>query len=128
VHHQSFRGAAKARKVAFMAVQDTAGNERTRRPHMAAALIVRHRVANFEAWKTVFDSMTDLRRSHGWKSALVYRDATDPNLVTIVNRVKDLAGAKAYGGSAELKAGMQKAGVQGPPEIFFVDEVEDRAY
>jgi hypothetical protein len=95
---------------------------------MAAALIVRHRVANFDAWKEVFDSMTDARRAHGWTSATVYRDAVDPNLVTIVNRVKDLDGAKRYGGSAELRAGMQKAGVQGAPEIFFLEEADHCAY
>ena len=95
---------------------------------MAAALIVRHRVANFETWKSVFDSMTDLRRSHGWTQATVYRDAADPNMVTIVNRVSDLDGAKRYGASPELRAGMQKGGVQGPPEIFFVEQADDRAY
>jgi hypothetical protein len=95
---------------------------------MAASLIVRHRVANFEAWKKVFDSMTDVRRAHGWTSAIVYRDASDPNVVTIVNRVKDLDGAKRYGASPELREGMQKAGVQGPPEVHFCEEIEDRAY
>jgi hypothetical protein len=95
---------------------------------MGAALIVRHRVADFEAWKAAFDSMEGIRRSHGWISAIVYRDATDPSVVTIVNRVRDLDGAKRYGASPELREGMQRAGVQGPPEIFFVDEVEERAY
>jgi hypothetical protein len=95
---------------------------------MTAALIVRHRVANFEAWKTVFDGMTDVRRSHGWISTHVYRDATDPNVVTIVNRVKDLDGAKRYGGSAELRTAMQQAGVQGAPEVSFVEEAEERRY
>jgi hypothetical protein len=95
---------------------------------MAAALIVRHRVANFDAWKTVFDSMTEVRRQHGWIATLVYRDAADPLMVTIVNRVKDLDGAKRYGSSPALKEGMQKAGVQGAPEIFFVEEAEERGY
>jgi hypothetical protein len=95
---------------------------------MAAALIVRHRVANFDNFKKAFDSMIDVRRAHGWTSAIVYRDGADPNIVTIVNRVKDLDGAKRYGGSAELRAGMEKAGVQGPPEIFFVEEVEEKSY
>lgn len=95
---------------------------------MAAALIVRHRVANFENWKKVFDSMVDIRRSHGWISAAVFRDAADPNIVTVVNRVKDVDGAKRYGGSPELRAGMEKAGVQGPPDVFFLEEVEDRKY
>ena len=95
---------------------------------MAAALIVRHRVANFDAWKSAFDSMTEIRRAHGWTQAIVYRDAADPNMVTIVNRVTDLEGAKRYGGSPELRAGMQKSGVQGPPEIFLVEQADDRAY
>jgi len=95
---------------------------------MAASLIVRHRVANFEEWKKVFDSMVDIRKSYGWLSAAVYRDATDPAIVTVVNRVKDIDGAKRYGGSAELRAGMHKAGVLGPPEVFFCEEIEQRAY
>ena len=93
-----------------------------------AALIVKHRVANFEAWKTQFDSMKPIRAKHGWLSTHVFRDATDPNVVTIVNRVRDLAGAKAYGASAELREGMAKAGVQGPPEISFVEDAADDAY
>ena len=95
---------------------------------MAAALIVRHRVANFENWKKAFDGMTEIRRAHGWTSTIVYRDASDPNLVTIVNRVKDVDGAKRYGSSPELRTAMQQAGVQGPPEIAFVEEVEERRY
>ena len=95
---------------------------------MTAALIVRHRVTNFDAWKTIFDSMTDLRQAHGWVSTVVRRDAADPNLVTILNRVKDLDGAKRYGSSPELRAAMENAGVQGPPEVIFAEEVEQRAY
>jgi hypothetical protein len=95
---------------------------------MAAALIVRHRVASFEKWQEVFDSFFDVRRNHGWLSAIVYRDATDPLMVTIVNRVKDLDGAKRYGSSAGLKESMQLAGVLGVPEVFFVDEAEERSY
>ncbi len=95
---------------------------------MAAALIVRHRVANFEEWKKVFDDMFETRRSHGWLSAIVYRDATDPNMVTIINRVKDLDGAKRYGAAPGLREAMQKGGVQGAPEIHFVDEAEHTGY
>jgi quinol monooxygenase YgiN len=95
---------------------------------MAAALIVRHRVANFDTWKKVFDEMIETRRAHGWLSTIVYRDAADPNVVTIVNRVKDLDGAKRYGASPDLRGAMERGGVQGPPEIQFVDEAEERPY
>jgi hypothetical protein len=93
-----------------------------------ATMIVKHRVANFESWKKVFDEMSPVRAKHGWTGHLVLQDASDPNLVTIVNRMGTLAQAKAYGGSPELRAAMQQAGVQGVPEISFNEDADDRKY
>jgi hypothetical protein len=95
---------------------------------MTAALIVKHRVADFDQWKKVFDSMTPIRRQHGWVGHIVLRDAQDPNVVTIINRVKDLDGAKRYGASQELKSGMKDAGVQGVPEISFLEDADELRY
>ena len=89
-----------------------------------ATMIVRHRVANFESWKKVFDSMKDLRNSqYNWLGSEVLRDDADPNLVTIINRVKDVASAKRYGASADLKEGMAKAGVISAPDVTFLNEI-----
>ena len=86
------------------------------------AMIVRHRVANYESWRKVFDSMHDIRAAHSWTGSEVYRDATDPNLVTVVNHVADVESAKRYGGSQELRDGMAKAGVISTPDITFLSE------
>ena len=88
-----------------------------------AAMIVKHRVANFDQWKKVFDSLEPVRLEYGWIGHDVLRDAADPNVVVIVNHVKDLLGAKAYGGSEVLHAAMAKGGVQGVPEIQFYNDV-----
>lgn len=93
-----------------------------------ATMIVKHRVANFEKWKVVFDEMETARRQNGWSGHIVLRDANDPNLVTIVNRVRDAAGAKAYGASPELRAAMEKGGIQGPPEVTFLSDTEEKQY
>jgi hypothetical protein len=93
-----------------------------------AKLIVRHRVANFEAWKQAFLGMTAVRKKFGFTGHTVVQDANDPNIVTIINHAKDLASAKAYAGSAELREGMVKAGVQGPPEAFFCEEADEQRY
>ena len=93
-----------------------------------ATMIVKHRVADFANWKKVFDEMEGVRREHGWTGYEIYRDATDPNVVTIVNHMRDLAGAKQYGGSPALREAMGRAGVQGPPEIAFLAEAETRSY
>lgn len=91
-------------------------------------MIVKHRVADFETWKIVFDRMETARRAHGWEGHIVLRDAADPNQVTILNRVRTLDDAKRYGASPDLRAAMKDAGVLGPPEITFLDDVEERRY
>jgi quinol monooxygenase YgiN len=90
-----------------------------------ATLLVKHRVANFDKWRAVFDRLEGLREKHGFIGHSVHRDATDPNTVVIVNRVKEMAEAKNYGASPELHAAMAEAGVQGAPEISFLNDVED---
>jgi len=90
-----------------------------------ATLLVKHRVANFDKWKSVFDRLERLREKHGIIGHSVHRDATDPNVVVIVNRVRDMAEAKGYGASPELHAAMAEAGVQGAPEISFLNDVEE---
>jgi hypothetical protein len=93
-----------------------------------ATMIVKHRVTSFEAWKVVFDEMKPVRARYGWISTRVLRDATDPNLVTIINHARDFDGIKGYGGSPELRAAMARGGVLGPPEIAFCDDAGDAAY
>jgi hypothetical protein len=88
-----------------------------------ATMIVKHRVANFDQWKRVYDSLEKVRLHHGWEGHSVHRDATDPNIVVIVNRVMSLEGAKSYGASEELHAAMAKGGVLGAPDIEFLEDV-----
>lgn len=88
-----------------------------------ATMIVRHRVANFEHWKSVFDSLNETRKNEfNWVGTQVLRDEADPNLVTTINRVKDMASGKRYGGSQVLKDAMARAGVIGTPEVTFLNE------
>ena len=93
-----------------------------------AVMIVKHKVADFNNWKKAFDSMTPVRKSHGWLGHEVYRDPQDPNDVTIVNRVATIEGAKAYGTSPELKAAMQNGGIVSEPSISFLQDEESKAY
>lgn len=90
-----------------------------------ATLLVKHRVANFDKWRSVFDRLEPLREKHGFVAHSVHRDSSDPNVVVIVNRVKEMAEAKNYGASKELHEAMAEAGVQGAPELYFLNDVED---
>jgi quinol monooxygenase YgiN len=86
-------------------------------------MLVQHKVKDFAAWKNVYDSVADLRASNGELSDQIYRDASDPNSLTVIFKWDSLANAQKYAQSPELKAAMEKAGVDGPPNIYFLNEV-----
>ncbi len=88
-----------------------------------ASMLVQHKVKDFAAWKNVYDSVADMRASNGELSDQIYRDASDPNSLTVIFKWDSLANAQKYAQSPELKAAMEKAGVDGPPNIFFLNEV-----
>jgi quinol monooxygenase YgiN len=87
-----------------------------------ASVLIQHQVKDFAAWKKVFDSAIDLRTASGELSAQVYRDASDPNKLTVINKWDSMANAQKFVHSPELKASMEKAGVVGAPAVFFLNE------
>ena len=87
-----------------------------------ASILITHKVKDFEAWKKAFDSNLGLRTSSGELSAQVFRDASDPNSVTVINKWKSLESAQKFAHSPELKAAMEKAGVEGQPKVYFLNE------
>jgi heme-degrading monooxygenase HmoA len=88
-----------------------------------ATMLVQHKVKNFADWKKVYDSVAGLRASNGEISDKVYRDASDPSKLTLVFKWDSLANAQKWAQSPELKAAMEKAGVDGPPSISFLNEL-----
>jgi quinol monooxygenase YgiN len=88
-----------------------------------ATMLVQHHVKDFAAWKNVYDSVKGLRVSFGELSDQLYRDASDPNKLTLVFKWSSLADAQKYAQSPELKAAMEKAGVDAAPVISFLNEV-----
>jgi antibiotic biosynthesis monooxygenase (ABM) superfamily enzyme len=87
-----------------------------------ASMLVQHKVKNFADWKKVYDSVAGMRASNGELSDQIYREAGDPNKLTLVFKWDSLANAQKWAQSPELKAAMEKAGVDGPPAIYFLNE------
>jgi quinol monooxygenase YgiN len=83
--------------------------------------IVKHRVANYEAWKAAFDAHAGARAAAGVIGHAVNRSAEDPNLVVVYLQAESLDALRGFGASADLQQVMQKAGVQGAPEITLVN-------
>ena len=87
-------------------------------------VMVRHKVKDFDAWKKEFDSHQQARMDAGLTDRVLARTVDDHNSVTLVFAVSDLAKAKAFMNSQDLKDKMKAAGVEGAPWVFFYRVVQ----
>ena len=87
-----------------------------------ARMLIRHLVADFSEWKTVFDDHLPVRQAAGLTDLHLWRSADNPNEVVVLFEAADLAKAKEFASSSELKDVMEAAGVQGAPEFLFLHE------
>ena len=87
-----------------------------------ATLIVRHKVADYGTWRSVYDSVDSLRQQHGCTGAEVLVDPADKTDVLVLHRFPTVDQAQAFAGSGELKEAMGRAGVAGPPRIEIAQE------
>jgi hypothetical protein len=81
------------------------------------------KTADFDKWKASYDGHDSVRMASGVHSYVVGRSASDPKTVFVATKVDDLAKAKAFAQSANLKQAMQKGGVIGTPKMSFATMV-----
>ena len=85
-------------------------------------MFVRNSVKDFEAWKSVFDSESDLRKRNGEMSYQILRQDNGSTDLFLLFEWDNLDNARAYAASPDLKEGMERAGVTSKPEILFLEE------
>jgi heme-degrading monooxygenase HmoA len=87
--------------------------------------LVRHRVADFDAWKKVYDGFAPIQAERGVQSHQVLRSIESPNEVIVTHTFDSPEVARAFFATPELKEAMSKAGVKADSvEISYFDEVE----
>jgi hypothetical protein len=82
-----------------------------------ALLAVRHDVRDYDDFRAVYDSMSELQRQWGVTAESVHQLAGSPNTVLILHHFATAAQADAFLTSRELRAAMQRAGVEGDPRV-----------
>jgi antibiotic biosynthesis monooxygenase (ABM) superfamily enzyme len=87
-----------------------------------ANMLVQHKVKDYSAWKQVYDSVAGFRHSSGELADQIFHDASDSNKLTLLFKWDTLANAQKFAQSAELRAAMERAGVDGMPVITFLTE------
>jgi hypothetical protein len=80
---------------------------------------IAHTVADFEAWKVLFDSDEENRAAIGLSTSALGVDESNSNDVFVMFATDDIDAAKAMFTSERLKTLMGQAGVTSAPEINY---------
>jgi len=87
-----------------------------------AHMLIRHKVQNFGKWKPAYDTHQAARAAAGLKDLRLWHNSDNPNDIFLLFEAADVAKAKAFAASADLKQKMTSAGVIGQPDIFFLSD------
>ena len=95
---------------------------------MMAYVLVIHEVDDYDKWKPVYDEDGAVRKAKGSKGAFVFRNADNRNKVVVLTHWENMESAKNFAEADELRVTMQKAGVKGQPEVYYLEEIENTPY
>ena len=90
---------------------------------MSTVALVHHHVADFDAWKAVYDGFHDVQRERGVRHHHVWRPKDDASMVVVVHTFDSDEAARAFFDAPELRETMAQAGVDpSSVQIQFLDE------
>ncbi|WP_332898155.1 antibiotic biosynthesis monooxygenase [Haladaptatus sp. CMSO5] len=92
-----------------------------------AFLVAKATVADFEAWKSSFDSNDSFRTEHGQLGYQTFQSVDDPNEVVVLFDWDDAEDPRAFFGSEEMRERLAAAGVKGMPELSVVKMVDQKS-
>jgi len=72
---------------------------------------VLHRVADYDAWRRVYDSVAEIQRDGGVTAEAVYRAEGDPSNVLVMHQFSSAEQAHSFFENPDLRAAMQDGGV-----------------
>jgi heme-degrading monooxygenase HmoA len=87
-------------------------------------VLVRLKLEDYTKWKAVFDEFGSFRKTAGSKGGQLFQKSGNPNEVVVLLEWDDLEKGRRYFQSDELRQGLQRAGVSGPPDVQYLNQVE----
>jgi antibiotic biosynthesis monooxygenase (ABM) superfamily enzyme len=76
-----------------------------------ATTFVQHRVADYDAWRAVYDIVADFQREGGVTEEAVYQTEGDPTNVLVMHRFDTNDEAHAFFDNPDLRQAMIEGGV-----------------
>lgn len=89
-----------------------------------STVFLKHKVADYAAWRSLYDADAPRRAEAGLTEKGVYRDAGDENMILIAWETADTGPLKAMLAAPELAEKMKEAGVMSEPEIWICKSLE----
>lgn len=86
-------------------------------------VLVRFSVEDLAKWKAVFEEAAGLRKNFGSMGVRAYSKADNSNEIMVVGQYADKDKAMQMFQSQEFREVTQRAGMKGPPEVTFLNEV-----
>ena len=86
-------------------------------------VLIIHEVADYAAWKLVFDGAAGIRKAAGERSYQVLRYENEPRKIVHFSVWSSIAAAKAFFESPRLVEIRKQAGVHAP-EFIYLDQLE----
>ena len=84
-------------------------------------IIIQHTVKDYAKWKAGYLAHDSMRLAYGISQYRLGRGMIDSNMVVVVDKITDVAKAKEFAASPNLKDAMAKSGVTGKPTVSYVD-------
>jgi len=86
-------------------------------------VLVHHKVADYSHWKEAFDSHLSTRKRAGEIGSHLFHNLDDPHEIYVLSDWQTVEEARKFMSSSELAETMKKAGVQGLPDVRFLEDV-----
>ena len=86
-------------------------------------VLIIHEVADYPAWKKIFDGAADIRREAGERSYQVLTYQNDPNRIVHFSVWTSIGDAKHFFESPQLVRIRAEAGVKSP-EFIYLEQLE----
>lgn len=90
-------------------------------------LLAQATVADFDAWKSSFDSNESIRTENGQRGYQTFRSLEDENEIVVLFDWDDQRDPREFFTSDEMRKRMAEAGVQGIPEMSAVELIDQKS-
>ncbi len=87
-------------------------------------VLVHHKIADYQKWRVTFDASIAFRQQGGEESCRIFQNPEDPHKLISLFEWESAAESAAPSEFARVAVPHQQAGVVGPREIEFLDELQ----